>query len=316
MRAIQFTEYGPPAVLHTAEVPPPQAGPGRIRIAVRASGISPGETYIRAGTLRDVVPTTFPYRTGFDAAGVVDQVGDGVTGVAVGDEVFGMTTMAARGANADFAVLAAWAPKPPAWSWEEAGGAAGSVETATRVLDRLAVGAGDTVLVQGAAGGVGAVAVQFAVARGATVIGTASEGNHAFLRSLGAQPTSYGPGLVERVRALAPAGVDAVFDCAGGSLPDLITIAGGTAQVVTIADFAAAAHGVHMSHGVPADSTGTALGSAADPQAVHGLALAVALAAEGRLRVPVAAAFPLTEAAAAHELSESRHARGKIVLVH
>ncbi|MFG1708873.1 NADP-dependent oxidoreductase [Nonomuraea sp. M3C6] len=315
MRAIQFTEYGPPGVVHVAEVEAPHAGPSEIRIAVRASGVSPGEMYIRSGTLRDVVPTTFPYRTGFDAAGVVDEVGGGVTGVGIGDEVFGMTTMAARGANADYAVLAAWAPKPAAWSWEEAGGAAGSVETSTRVLDRLAVGAGHTVLVQGAAGGVGTIAVQLAVARGATVIGTASEHNHDFLRSLGAEPTTYGTGLVERVRALAPAGVDAVFDCAGGALPDLIAIAGDPARVVTIADFTAAAHGVHMSHGAPADETGAAVGAPADPLASHGLAIAVTLAGEGRLRVPVAAAFPLAEAAAAHELSESRHARGRIVLV-
>ncbi|MFE3139223.1 NADP-dependent oxidoreductase [Streptomyces scopuliridis] len=315
MRAIQFTEYGPPSVVHVAEVEAPHAGPGEIRIAVRASGISAGETYIRSGKLRDMVPTTFPYRTGFDAAGVVDEVGDGGTGVSVGDEVFGMTTTAARSANADFAVLTAWAPKPAVWSWEEAGGAAGSVETATRVLDRLAVSAGHTVLVQGAAGGVGTVAVQLAVARGATVIGTASEHNHDFLRSLGAEPTTYGTGLVERIRALAPAGVDAVFDCAGGALPDLIAIAGDTARVVTIADFTAAAHGVHMSHGVPADETGVAMGAPADPMASHGLAIAVTLAGEGRLRVPVAAAFPFAEAAAAHELSESRHARGKIVLV-
>ncbi|MGW2055388.1 NADP-dependent oxidoreductase [Streptomyces sp. NPDC001840] len=315
MRAIQFTEYGPPSVVHVAEVAAPHAGPGEIRIAVRASGISPGETLIRSGTLRDMVPTTFPYRTGFDAAGVVDEVGDGVTGVRVGDEVFGFAAMATRGANADFAVLAAWAPKPAAWSWEEGGGAAGGVETATRVLDRLAVGAGHTVLVQGAAGGVGTVAVQLAAARGATVIGTASEHNHDFLRSLGAEPTTYGAGLVERVRALAPAGVDAVFDCAGGALPDLIAIAGDPARVVTIADFTAAAHGVHMSHGAPADDTGAAVGAPADPPAVHGLAIAVTLAGEGRLRVPVAAAFPLAEAAAAHELSETRHARGKIVLV-
>ncbi|MGW0804802.1 NADP-dependent oxidoreductase [Nonomuraea sp. NPDC002799] len=311
MRAVQFSEYGPPSVVHVAEVEEPHAGPGEIRIAVRASGFSAGETYIRSGMLRDVVRTTFPYRTGFDAAGVVDEVGDGVTGVGVGDEVFGMTATTARGANADYAVLAAWAPKPAAWSWAEAGGAAGSVETATRVLDRLAVGAGHTVLVQGAAGGVGTVAVQLAAARGATVIGTASERNHDFLRSLGAEPTTYGTGLVERVRALAPAGVDAVFDCAGGALPDLIAIAGGTARVVTIADFAAAAHGVHMSHGAPADKVG-----AADPLALHGLGIAIELAGQGRLRVPVAAAFPLAEAAAAHELSESRHARGKIVLVH
>ncbi|MDX3850776.1 NADP-dependent oxidoreductase [Streptomyces sp. AK02-01A] len=314
MRAIQFTEYGPPGVVHVAEVAAPHAGPGEIRIAVRASGVSPGEMRIRSGTLRDVVPLTFPYRTGFDAAGVVDEIGDGVTGVGIGDEVFGMTHSAVRGANADFAVLAAWAPKPAAWSWEEAGGAAGSVETATRVLDRLAVGAGHTVLVQGAAGGVGTVAVQLAVARGATVIGTASEHNHDFLRSLGAEPTTYGTGLAERVRALAPAGVDAVFDCAGGALPDLVAIAGEAARVVTIADVTAAAHGVHLSHGVPADDTGAAVG-AADALAVHGLASAVTLAGEGRLRVPVAAAYPLTEAAAAHELSESRHARGKIVLV-
>ncbi|MFC4591011.1 NADP-dependent oxidoreductase [Sphaerisporangium corydalis] len=315
MRAIQFTEYGPPGVLHVAEVAAPHAGPGEIRIAVRASGISPGETYIRSGTMRDVIPTTFPYRTGFDAAGVVDEVGDGVTDVGVGDEVFGMADSAVRGANADFAVLAYWAPKPAAWSWAEAGGAAGNVETGTRVLDRLAVGAGDTVLVQGAAGGAGTVAVQLALARGATVIGTASERNHDFLRSLGAEPATYGPGLVERIRALAPGGVDAVFDCAGGALPDLVAIAGDPARVVTIApDFTAAAHGVHLSHGAPAGETDTIIG-AADPLASHGLAIATTLAEEGRLHIPIAATFPLTEAPAAHELSETHHARGKIVLL-
>ncbi|HEX6358746.1 NADP-dependent oxidoreductase [Actinophytocola sp.] len=316
MRAVQFTEYGPPSVVHVAEVEAPHAGPNEIRVTVRASGISPGETYVRSGRMRDVVPANFPWLTGFDAAGVVDEVGAGVTGVAVGDEVFGMTTAATRGANADFAVLTAWAPKPAAWSWEEAGGAAGSVETATRVLDRLAVGAGHTVLIQGAAGGVGTVAVQLAVARGATVIGTASTNNHDFLRSLGARPTTYGAGLVERIRALAPSGVDAVFDCAGGALPDLVTIAGDPARVVTIApDFTAAEHRVHISHSAPAEETGAAMG-AADRLAVHGLTTAVTLASEGRLRVPVAATFPLAEAAAAHELSETRHARGKIVLVH
>ncbi|WP_410619908.1 NADP-dependent oxidoreductase [Amycolatopsis sp. cmx-8-4] len=309
MRAVQFSAYGPPSVVAVAEVPPAHAGSGEIRIAVRTSAISPGEIRVRSGELRDVVPVRFPFRTGFDAAGVVDEIGAGVTGVSIGDEVFGMAPSATRGANADFAVLAAWAPKPSAWSWAEAGGAAGAVETATRVLDRLAVRAGQTVLVHGAAGGTGTVAVQFATARGARVIGTASAGNHDFLRSLGAEPTTYGPGLVERVRALAPSGVDAVFDCAGGALPDLVALAGDPASVVTIADFAAAAHGVHMSHGAP-DTPG------ADPVALHGLPIAVTLASEGRLRIPVAATFPLAEVAAAHELSESRHARGKIVLQH
>jgi NADPH:quinone reductase-like Zn-dependent oxidoreductase len=315
MRALQFTAYGLPDVVQVAEVPAPHPGPGEIRLTTKASGLSPGEVTLRSGSLHDAVPITFPYLTGFDAAGVVDEVGEGVTGVAIGDEVFGMAATTTRAANADHAVLAAWAPKPAEWSWEEAGGAAGSIETATRVLDRLAVGAGQTVLVQGAAGAVGTVAVQLAVARGIRVIGTASEANHDLLRSLGAVPTTYGEGLVDRVRALGP--VDAVFDCAGGALPDLIAIAGNPSRVVTIApDFTAAAHGVHMSHSAPTGDTADALLTAADPLALHGLATAVDLAAEGRLRIPVAAAFPLSEAKAAHELSETRHANGKIVLLH
>ncbi|MET7669754.1 NADP-dependent oxidoreductase [Micromonospora luteifusca] len=315
MRAVVFAEFGPPSVVHVAEVVAPHAGPGEVRIAVRASGVSTGEVLIRSGKLAHLVPVTFPHRTGFDAAGVVDEVGDGVTGVTVGDQVFGMASSATRGANADHVVLSAWADKPAVWSWAEAGGAAGSVETATRVLDRLGVAEGHTVLVHGAAGAVGSVAVQFAAARGTVVIGTASERNHDFLRSLGAVPTTYGPGLPDRIRGLAPGGVDAVFDCAGGALPDLIAIAGDAARVVTIADFGAAAHGVHLSHGAPADRTGKAVGSGADLLAVHGLDIAVRLAESGRLRIPVAATFPLTEAAAAHELSEARHAPGRIVLV-
>lgn len=303
MRAIEFTEYGPSTVMHVAEVAEPHAGPGHIRVAVKASGVSPGEIRVRTGAMQAVRRVTFPVRTGFDAAGVVDEIGEGVSDVQLGAAVFGWPDFSVRGANADFAVLAAWAPKPRSWSWEEAGGAAGAVETSTRVLDRLAVASGDTVLVQGAAGGTGAVIVQFAVARGATVIGTASAGNHDFLRSLGATPTTYGPGLAGRVRALAPAGVDAVIDCAGGSLPELVEIAGDASRVVTIADTSAAAHGVHLSSGMT------------DALAVRGLAAALVLADQGRLRIPVAAAFPLSEIVAAHALSETRHARGKIVLV-
>jgi NADPH:quinone reductase-like Zn-dependent oxidoreductase len=171
----------------------------------------------------------------------------------------------------------------------------------------------DMVLVQGAAGAVGSVAVQLAAARGAVVIGTARERNHGLLRSLGAVPTTYGPGLPDRVRRLAPNGVDAVFDCAGGALPDLIAVAGDPARVVTIADFGAAAHGVHLSHSAPVD--GGAVASGADPLAVHGLDIAVRLAGSGRLRIPVAATFPLTEVAAAHALSETSHDPGRIVLI-
>ncbi|MFE3174487.1 NADP-dependent oxidoreductase [Amycolatopsis sp. NPDC059090] len=296
MKAVQFSQYGPPSVVHVADVAEPHAGPGEIRISVCASGFSAGETAIRSGARKGM---WLPFRTGYDAAGVVDEVGEGVTGVELGAHVFGMTAADRRGANAEYAVLVHWAAKPAAWSWAEAGGAAGAIETATRVLDQLT---GETLLVHGAAGGVGTVAVQLAVARGATVIGTASPRNHDFLRSLGAEPTTYGPGLVDRVGS-----VDAVFDCAGGALPDLIKIAGDPARVVTITDAAAPQHGVHFSH--------SAAIPGADPLAVHGLAAAVKLAEEGRLKIPVAATFPLSEAAAAHELSESRHARGKIVYV-
>lgn len=316
MRAVEFAEYGPASVLRVAEVEAPHAGRGEIRIAVRASGVTPGDTYVRSGVMRDRMPLELPRVVGMDAAGVVDEVGDGVTGVAVGDEVFGVVEIARLGgANAEHAVLAIWAPKPSAWSWTEAGGAAANIETATRVLDRLKPAAGHTVLVHGAAGGVGTVAVQLAAARGATVIGTASERNHDFLRELGATPTTYGEGLVERVRALAPGGVDAVFDCAGGALPDLIAITGDAARVVTIADFDAAAHGVHMSHTAPAEAVGDLVGTTATPSAADSLTAAAALAEQGRLRVPVGAVYPFAEAVAAHELSESRHARGKIVLV-
>ncbi|MET4921340.1 NADP-dependent oxidoreductase [Streptomyces sp. PSRA5] len=310
MRAVQYTEYGPPSVLSIVDVPPPHAGRGQIRIAVRASSVAPGEVKQRSGAMREVLPTVFPVRTGYEAAGVVDEVGEGVSDVNVGDEVFG-TTSSERGANADHAVLAVWTPRPATWTWEEAAGATGAVETSFRVLDRLAVTRGDTVLVQGAAGGTGTVAVQIAVERGATVIGTASEHNHDFLRSLGAKPTTYGPGLVERVRGLAPSGVNAVFDCAGGALPDLVAIAGDPARVVTVADIDAATHGVHLSIA----SAATTLGPG-DPPAVYGLPIAVELAAQGRLQIPLAGTFPLAEIVAAHTLSETGHARGKISLLH
>ncbi|WP_062206482.1 NADP-dependent oxidoreductase [Streptomyces sp. NBRC 109706] len=311
MRTVQYAEYGPPSVLRIVEEPEPHAGPGEIRVAVRASSVAPGEVHSRSGVMREVLPAVFPVRTGYEAAGVVDEVGEGVTGTRVGDEVFGATAVTRKDANADYAILALWAPKPAAWSWAEAAGATGAVETSFRVLDRLAVGAGHTVLVNGAAGGTGSVAAQLAAVRDARVIGTASARNHDFLRSLGAEPTTYGPGLVERVLALAPTGVDAVFDCAGGALPDLVAIAGDPARVVTVADVTAAAHGVHMSHILP----GIPLGPP-DPVAAHGLTIAVELAEQGRLRIPVAGTFPLADVAAAHELSAGGHARGKVVLLH
>lgn len=308
MRALQFSQYGPPGVLEVAEVPEPHAGPGQIRVAVRATGITPADGYFRSGRFKDWMPVTFPYALGIDAAGVVDEIGAGVTTVKEGDEVFGTIDYGTGGgANAEYAVLAEWAPKPAELSWEQAGGAAGNIETSVRALDRLGVKDGSTLLIEGAAGGVGTTAIQLAIARGVTVLGTASAGNHDFLASLGAIPTTYGPGLAERVAALAPQGVEFVLDCAGsGSLPDLVALVAGPERVVSIADLHAADHGVHLSHSA---------GPGADAPSVGGLALAAELARQGRFTVPVAAVFPLEQAAAAHELIESRHARGKVVLV-
>ncbi|KOV74040.1 NADPH:quinone reductase [Streptomyces sp. NRRL WC-3618] len=307
MRALTFSEYGPTSVLEVSDVPEPHAGPGHIRVAVRASGVTPSDCYLRAGRFRDMMPLRLPHVLGVDAAGVVDEVGQGVTGVRPGDAVFGIVHLAVLGGtNAEYAVLATWAPKPDELSWEEAGGAAANVETATRVLDRLKIGTGTTLLIEGAAGGVGTVAIQLAAARGATVIGTASARNHEFVAGLGAIPTTYGAGLGERVTALAPDGVDVVLDCAGsGSLPDLVDLTGSPDRVVTVADLNAAKYGVHLTRSA---------GPGADPQAVEGLAAAATLAQQGRFTVPVAASFTLGDAAAAHQLSETGHARGKIVL--
>ncbi len=306
MFALQFARFGPPDVLTIAEAEEPHPGPGQIRVAVRAAGVTPGDWKLRSGEFPRPVP--LPHIPGVDAAGVVDEIGEGVTGVAPGDPVFGVVDIPAAigGACAEFAVLKAWTAKPDALSWEQAGGAASSIETATRTLDELGVTEGTTLLIEGAAGAVGTVAVQLAAARGATVIGTAREPNHDFLASLGAIPTTYGPGLPDRVRALAPGGVDAVLDTQGsGSLPDLIAIAGDPSHVVTIADFDAPRHGARMSTSLPG-------GSRTDGLA--GLPVAAALAAEGRFTVPLHAVFPLAQAAKAHEESATGHARGKIVL--
>ncbi|MFG2968725.1 NADP-dependent oxidoreductase [Streptomyces sp. NPDC048288] len=306
MRALTFSVYGPASVLEVTDVPEPHAGPGRVRVSVRASGVTPADCRLRAGQLRTMMPVALPHVLGVDAAGVVDEVGPGVTGVQVGDAVFGIVDLAELGgANAEYAVLAVWAPKPDALTWEQAAAAA-NIETAARALDRLKADTGTVLLIEGAAGGVGTVAVQLAAARGATVIGTASSRNHAFVAELGAIPIAYGPGTAERVGALGLGGVDAVLDCAGsGSLPDLVDLVESPDRVVTIADLNAARYGVHLSRSA---------GPGADPQAVDGLAEAAGLAQQGRFTVPLAAAFALEDAAAAHLLSETGHARGKIVL--
>jgi NADPH:quinone reductase-like Zn-dependent oxidoreductase len=221
--------------------------------------------------------------------------------VAVGDRVFGLSAEGA--AQAELAVLSFYAPIPPSLDFAGAAALPAAIETATRALDQLGGGSGGTLLVNGASGSVGSAAVQLAVVRGARVIGTAGPANHSYLRSLGAEPVAYGEGLVGRVRALAPDGVDAALDVAGsGVLPELVELAGGPAHVVTIADFAGArAHGVRFSSGDAG-------------RAVHALAGIGELIESGRFSLPVARTFPLAEIAAAHRAGEDG-LRGKLVLV-
>ncbi|MCZ0980090.1 NADP-dependent oxidoreductase [Streptomyces diastatochromogenes] len=307
MEAIVYEEFGGPEVLHhEAGVEKPEPGPGEVRVKVEAVGVNPVDWKRLHGWVEQFYPTTFPAVPGLEFAGTVDALGEGVTGLAVGDEVLGWTK---TGAYAEYAIAGTVAPKPAALSWETAASLPVAGETAQRVLDLLRVREGETLFLHGAAGVVGSVAVQLAVAAGVTVVGSASEANHAYLRELGAIPVTYGDGLADRVRAAAPQGVDAVFDAAGyGVLPIAIDLLGGgdaaKERIVTIAATDAEEHGIVFS------------GVTAEPDVVRdGLVAQARLVTEGALSVRLAEVLPLKEAARALELSESGHVRGKIVLI-
>ena len=244
MRALQFSRYGGPEVIQWAEAPDPHAGSGQIRIAVRAASVNPIDWKVLSGALAGGKPMEGTRYLGYDAAGVVDEVGEGVTGVAVGDEVFGR----GRNTQAEYAVLDAWAAKAPSVDWAVAAAAGVAGETSERGLRLLDVEAGDTLFVDGGAGGVGAVAVQMALARGAKVVASSSEANHDYLRELGATPVGYGEGVAERVRAAAGGPVDAVFDVAGKTpVEELISLVPEPSQVVTIANYTAGQAGARNS---------------------------------------------------------------------
>lgn len=299
MKAIQYEEYGGPEVLRLVEVEEPHAGPGQIRLKVMAGGVNPVDFKLRRGYMRDFLPASFPVAPGSEAAGIVDEVGEGVTGVSVGDEVLGYTV---TGSYAEYALAEDFAPKPAGLAWETAAALPVATRTSERALDTIGVTKGETVLVHGASSVVGSVGVQQAVARGATVIGTASEANHDYLRSLGALPVTYGDGLADRVRTVAPQGIDAVYDVTGYGVVDVsIELRGGTIErIVTVADHTALGRGVAF---ISADG-------AFGPQ----LADYARLAADGRLSVRIAQSFPLADAGKAQELSEAGHPGGKLVL--
>lgn len=299
MRAVRYDDYGDPSVLHVGEVPdPPMPRDGEVRIAVRAAGVNVWDVKVRSGSMAAFVRSRFPVVPGQEAAGVVDAVGEGVTGVSIGDEVLGL----GRSTTAEYALLRDVAIRPPTLGWEYAAAIPTAAETAARGLATLGVDAGQTLVVTGASGAVGSFAVQLAVARGARVIGVASPARQAFVESLGASPVAHGDGLGDRVREIAPGGVDRAFDASGhGEVDDLIAVTGAPDRVLTIADFAAAELGVQVSDG----STDRA------PEAIGEVAR---LAAEGRFVVRLGAVLPWTDAAHAHELVESGHSGGRVVL--
>ncbi len=298
MRALQYAAYGGPEVLEWAEAPDPHPGPQQIRIAVRAASVNPidWKTFGGSSGGRPMVGTGY---LGHDAAGVVDGVGEGVTGVAVGDEVLGR----GQHAQAEYAVLDSWAAKPASVDWAVAAAAGVAGETGERGLRRLDVKSGDTLFVDGGAGGVGAVVVQMALARGARVIASASETNHDYLREIGAIPVLYGEGVADRVRAAADGPVDAVFDVAGKTpAEDLISLAPRASQVLSISNFAAGESGAQVT------------GGGADSRPMQALAEVAELLAQNKLVIKVQT-FPFDRAAEAYRISQGGHVRGKLVLV-
>lgn len=296
--AITFSEYGAPEVLRLSQVATPEPGPGQVRIRVKAASVNPLDIKLRSGLMVGVIPVRFPMTPGLDAAGVVDAVGEGA-GAAVGEEVVGATV---GGSYGEYALLERVVAKPAALSWEVAASLVTVGQTADRVLGQLGVKAGQTLLVHGAAGSVGVIAVQLAAARGVTVVGTVAERDLEHVTALGATAVRYGDGWAERVKAAAPGGVDFAFDASGaGVLADSVALTGNAGKVITIADESAAQHGVRFSAGGGQDGAF--------------LAELVQLAAAGKLTLPIWRTYPLAEAAQAHADLEARRNRGKAVLL-
>jgi enoyl reductase len=297
-RAVGYRNYGGPEVLGIVEVPEPHAGPGTVRVAVRAAGVNPFDSKVRRG---GYLPNhSLPSLQGSEFAGVIDEIGDDVEDWEIGDDVLGWI---GRGAQADYVVVFAsnLAAKPPLLGWDSAGGIGLVGNTAMRAVASLAITADDTVLVSGAAGGVGLLSAQLARRTGATVIGTASEGHHEILRRLGIVPIAYGPGLTDRLRTLAPGGISAVLDSRGNeSIEAALALGASPERINSTADGAAERYGVN--------SVGGGGKTAAQ------LAELARMVDSGELVLPIRARYPLSEASAAYADLDSGHGLGKIVL--
>jgi NADPH:quinone reductase-like Zn-dependent oxidoreductase len=302
-KAVRFEQYGGTEVLRVVEVDRPQPGPGEVRIEVVAASINPGEASIRRGLLKDRFPATFPSGQGSDLAGRVTAIGAGVQGIGLGEEVIGFSDE--RSSQATDVVVPATnvVPKPAAVTWEEAATLYVAGTTAYAAVRAVGADLGDVVVVAGASGGVGIIAAQLARHSGATVVGTARNADHDFLRSLDIIPVTYGDGLSDRIRAVVPEGVDAFIDThGGGNVEVAIGLGVSPDRIDTIADFAAA-----KQYGVKTE--GNAAGGGA--QTLSELA---ALIVEGDLRIPIDTIYPLERVAEAYDHLAEQHVRGKIVL--
>ncbi|MFC7546579.1 NADP-dependent oxidoreductase [Plantactinospora sp. GCM10030261] len=298
--AIAFTAYGGPDVLHPVEIDLPQPAAGQIRVRVKAAGVNPVDVKLRRGDFATTMPATFPQRLGNEYAGIVDQVGDGVAGFVTGDEVLGS---ASTQSYCEYVVVDAVdaVRKPAAMPWTVAAGLPAAGQAAHTALRQIGVNPGDTVLIHAAAGGVGTIAVQLVRQWGATAIGTASEHNHDYLRSLGTAPVTYGDGLVDRIRALAPEGVDAALDAIGGvAITASLALVRDPHRIGTLVDTEAAKTFGILRVGARSTAALTEL---------------VAMYEEGRLQLPIHATFPLTQASRAHHEVQTGHVRGKVVLM-
>ena len=303
-RAVRFEKYGDVDVLRVAEVDRPTPGANQVLVRVKAAGINPGEAAIREGAMAAQWPTTFPCGQGSDLAGVIDEVGDDVKNFKVGDEIIGFTNN--RASQADLVVVDAdhLVRRPAHVSWEQAGALFVAGTTAYAAVRAVSLRAGDTVVVSGAGGGVGSIAVQLAKMAGAKVLGLAGAENHAWLAEHGVIPIAYGNGVADRITAVAGNKIDAFIDTFGGGYVDLALQLGvAPGRIDTIIDFAAAAkHGV-KTEGNGAAASAEVLGKLAD------------LIETGRLEIPIAKVYPLADVREAYRDLAHRHTHGKIVLV-
>jgi len=302
-KAVRFDEYGDIDVLRVEEVERPVPGAGQVLVKVKSAGINPGEASIRQGLMADRWPATFPSGEGSDLAGLVDELGEGVEEYAVGDEVLGFTDN--RASHAEYVVVEAanLARRPADVPWDVAGSLFVAGTTAYAAVRAVTLKEGDIVVVSGAAGGVGSLAVQLAKNAGATVIGLAGEANHEWLTGHGVIPVTYGEGVGDRIREAAGRQIDAFIDTFGDGYVELALHLGVHAdRIDTIIDFAAA-----QKYGVKAEGN-----SAASSAEV--LAELASLVSKGLLEVPIAKVYPLAEIHDAYRDLARRHTRGKIVL--